>query len=102
MFAKVDDCDYERIANFGRWMSFKSKHSYVWYAVLCDRRRLLMHYVITGIKGVDHIDKDGLKIRGIILGKPTRVNNARTGEYSLIILPVLRAFVGIKTDGKHR
>jgi len=85
LFAKVDDEDFERVVNFGRWRAVHIRHTF--YAV-CTKLgiQFYMHRFIMGDK-VDHASRDGLDNQKNNLRKATSSQNAankpkQEGEYT--------------------
>ena len=83
MFAKVDDQDYERVVNFGKWHALKSGRRF--YAARAykvapkNQKLLLMHrFILADIQSgfdADHIDGDGLNNQRSNLRVATRSQN---------------------------
>lgn len=62
MTAFVDDEDFDRTNKFN-WFAYKNKRAKTYYAKRRDHRvgkTISMHYFITGYKGLDHKDGNGL------------------------------------------
>lgn len=78
--ALVDDEDYERVASAGPW--HRRRHGHTTYAqrdiVLPDGRRSTqqMHNFITGVRGLDHANGDGLDNRRCNLRLADQSRNA--------------------------
>lgn len=88
LYAKVDDSDYERVFNFGNWLSHNPNKQDVFYAVRkLNGTTIYLHNFILGVKGVDHKDRDGLNNQRDNLRLATCSQNAGNkvkgvGEYS--------------------
>lgn len=74
-FAKVSDEDYERVVNFGKWKAWPVKNTFYARCYVGDAKYILLHWFITGEKGIDHKDRDGLNNQRENLRKATPSQN---------------------------
>lgn len=98
--ALVDDDDFEQL-NIYKWHSFKHRNTY--YArrnenVMGINKQIYMHTQITGIKGIDHVDRNGLNNQRDNLRKCTSLQN---NYNSLRIKNKTSIFKGVSWNKYH-
>jgi hypothetical protein len=101
--ALVDDEDYEMLTGMGVWYAMKTRNCY--YAVRKGERRhgvqpptILMHVVIMGQKGIDHINGDGTDNRRSNL-RPC--NHAQNMQNSRLARDNTSGHKGVYFDGRR-
>jgi hypothetical protein len=75
MFATIDKDDYKKIKDYG-WHFGPNGYASSWV----NKKHVLMHCIILGLKGVDHIDHNKLNNRKLNLRPCTCVENGRNNK----------------------
>jgi hypothetical protein len=83
-FAIFDEADAEMVLRLGRWRTLaKERTCYATSRAGSPRRTILMHALIAGFKGPDHVNRNGLDNRRINLRPATASQNtANRGRQS--------------------